>query len=327
MVALTLPKRPTGTATRSTISARRLLAAGTGSLLLGLVWGGRTYPWASAEVLGALAGSVAILGAFALVERHVEETILPFSTLRQPIVAAGAACTGMAAMCTFGTVAFVPLFVQGVIGTSRDPFGPRPAAAPARHGREQHLSRASGSHGRGATAPNALLGPIVLGTGMALLWRMDASTTSAQAARNMVIAGIGTGMMMQVFLVAAQNAVPLRVIGTTTSSLQFARGIGTTFGVTIFGVIVNQGLPAEARGGTTELHRLSGPARSQLASALHPAFLLATCVCVLMLVIVFFGIDARPLRRSLDEPGLEGAGEAVGGVSVPATALEGETGA
>jgi hypothetical protein len=87
--------------------------------------------------------------------------------------------------------------------------------------------------------------------------------------------------------------------------------------VTIFGVLVNQGLPPEAKRDTTQLHRLSGEARVELANALHPAFLLATILCVLMLVIVLVGIDERPLRRSLDEA----AAETPGPVSVPA-ALE-----
>jgi EmrB/QacA subfamily drug resistance transporter len=280
-------------------SGAALLAAGTGLVLLGLVWGGQTYPWSSPEVIGAIAVGLAVLAVFALHERRARETILPFATLRQPIVAAGAACTGMTSMCTIGTIAFVPLFVQGVIGTSAThsglvlmPLLLSTVVASIASG--QWVSRS------GRYRPNAILGPIVLGAGMVLMWRMDSSTTTAEAARNMIVVGAGVGMMMNVFLVAAQNAVPLRLMGSTTASLQFARGIGTTFGATIFGVIVNQGLPEEARG-ATQLHRLSGHARDQLAAALHPAFLLGACVCALMLVIVLVCIDARPLRRSLDE--------------------------
>jgi hypothetical protein len=135
---------------------------------------------------------------------------------------------------------------------------------------------------------------------MFLLSRMDTSTTTAEAARNMVIAGIGTGLMMQVFLVAAQNAVPMKVIGSTTALFSFSRGIGTMLGVTLFGVIVNQGLPERLRGRSVS-HRLVEPARSQVASALQPAFLVATAACVVVFVIAFLWIEQRPLRRTLDE--------------------------
>src|SRR5439155_1247841 len=59
----------------------------------------------------------------------------------------------------------------------------------------------------GRYRPNALIGPIVLTAGMLLLWRMDVHTTNGEAARNMVVAGIGIGSMMQVFVLSVQNAV------------------------------------------------------------------------------------------------------------------------
>jgi MFS family permease len=229
----------------------------------------------------------------------VPETILPFDLLREPTVSAGAACMCLAGMCMFGTIAFVPLFVQGVIGTSATSSGVvltplMLGAVVASILSGQWVSRT------GRYRANALLGPIVLGAGMTLLWRMDVGTTSAQAARNMVVTGVGMGLMMQVFVLAAQNAVPTRVIGVTTSLLQFGRAIGTTFGVTLFGVIVNQGLPREVRGEAV-VHRLSPQARAELASALHPAFLAAMAVCVVIWVVAFLGIRERPLRTSFDE--------------------------
>ncbi|TML54201.1 MAG: MFS transporter, partial [Actinobacteria bacterium] len=72
-----------------------VLAAGTTALLLGLVWGGRDYPWASPQVLGALGVALVLLVAFALVEREVREPILPFELLRNQTVASSVACMGL----------------------------------------------------------------------------------------------------------------------------------------------------------------------------------------------------------------------------------------
>src|ERR687883_350891 len=55
-----------------------LLAGGTTSLLLGLVWGGRQYAWTSGHVVGAIALSAVVLAAFGVVERRAQEPILPF---------------------------------------------------------------------------------------------------------------------------------------------------------------------------------------------------------------------------------------------------------
>ena len=92
---------------------------------------------------------------------------------------------------------------------------------------------------------------------MLLLWRMDVDTTNREAARNMVVAGIGIGSMMQVFVLSVQNAVPRARIGSATALTQFARQMGATIGVTIIGAIVTHGLPPTARGrGSAPVHRL-----------------------------------------------------------------------
>src|SRR5256885_5724459 len=90
---------------------------------------------------------------------------------------------------------------------------------------------------------NVVLGPVVLTIGMLLLWRMNVSTTNGEAARNMVIAGIGIGSMMQVFVLSVQNAVPRSRIGSATALTQFGRQMGAAPGVTIMGVLGDHGPP------------------------------------------------------------------------------------
>jgi EmrB/QacA subfamily drug resistance transporter len=278
-----------------------LLAAGTGLLLLGLLWGGRSYPWSSPRVVGSLAASVVLLCAFGLQERRARETVLPLEVLRNRPVAAGAICMTMVAMCQFGTISFMPLFFQEVIGSSATSSGI--VLTPLLLGSVvasilsgQWISR------WGHTRPNVLVAPLVLGAGMALLWRISVHTTPSDATHAMILAGVGIGAMMPVFVIVAQNAVPAETIGATTAFMQFARSIGTTLGTTMFGVIVNQGLPAAVRAGTPGDVRLSPTERVQLTSALHPAFLFATALAACVWVVAFWGVKGGPLRRSFDEP-------------------------
>ena len=107
-----------------------------------------------------------LLTAFAFVERRAPEPILPFDLLRNPTVATGVVCTGLAAMAIVGTIAYVPLFVQGVIGTSATasgvvltPFMVAAVLTSTLSG--QWVSRT------GRYRPNALVGPVVLGAGPA----------------------------------------------------------------------------------------------------------------------------------------------------------------
>ena len=104
-------------------------------------------------------------------------------------------------------------------------------------------------------------------------------------------------------MLSVQNAVPRAAIGSATAMTQFARSIGATLGVTIMGVIVNQGLPQCATGGAEEIgiHRLPPALRTALADALHPAFLAAAIVSALVFVVVLVGIKDVPLRQAVEE--------------------------
>ena len=113
----------------------------------------------------------------------------------------------------------------------------------------------------------------------------------------MVIAGIGLGMMMQIFVLSIQNSVPRRAMGTATALSQFSRSIGATLGVTLMGVIVNQHLPSSVNVQGTAIHRLPLAGRVALANALHPAFLAAAALCVLVFVISLLWVREVPLRR------------------------------
>ncbi len=301
VIMLTIPRRAQREEHWIDWGGAAILAAGTSTLLLGLVWGGRDYAWDSQQVLGALAAGLVLLAAFAWYERRVPEAILPFDLLRNPVVAGSTACMGLVAMTMIGTIAFVPLFVQGVIGTTATsssvvltPMFLAAVITGALSG--QWVSRT------GRYRPNALVGPIVLGAAMLLLWRMDVDTTDGEAARNMVIAGIGLGMMMQIFVISIQNTVSRQLMGAATAMAQFSRSIGGTLGVTLMGVIVNQGLPSGLRGSSFEqVHRLPGPARQALADALHPAFLAAAFICGIVLVLVIVFVKEVPLRRGFED--------------------------
>ena len=280
-----------------------LLMAGTTAFMLGLVWGGREYPWLSPHVLGALATAAVFLVAFGFVERRVREPILPFELLRRPSVASGVLAISFAAMAMFGTITYVPLFVQGVIGSSATSSGV--VLTPLMLGAVT-MSILSGQwvSRTGRYRANALAGPVILFAGLLLLSRMDVSTTIGEAARNMILAGVGMGLMMQIFVLIVQNDSPLSAMGAATSLTQFARSIGGTIGVTVMGVIVNQGLPAEARNGGPGVHRLPLAARDQLAGAIRPAFIAGAVAAGLVFCVALIGIREKPLRKDLDEPAL-----------------------
>jgi len=317
VIALTMPKRKVRADHVIDWLGAGLLAAGTASLLLGLVWAGRDYAWGSGHVIGALVGAVVVLAVFGLAERRAREPILPFEVLRNPIVAGSIACMALVGMAMFGTISYVPLFVQGVIGTSATSSGvvltPLMLGAVTTSFLTGQLVSRTGRY-----RWNVVIGPVVLAAGMALLWRMNVHTTNGEAARNMVIAGIGIGSMMQVFVISVQNAVQRARIGSATALTQFSRQMGATIGVSVMGVIVNAGLPKQATAGEgVAIHRLAPGLRVALASALRPAFLAATCVALLVWAVAVTFVKEVPLRRSVEPLA---AAEAAAGTPNPGTA-------
>jgi EmrB/QacA subfamily drug resistance transporter len=301
VISITMPRRAPQTAHPIDWLGAGVLAAGVGSLLLGLVWGGKDYPWTSVHVISALVLAAAFLTVFGIVERRAAEPILPFEILRNPIVAGSIACMALVGMAMFGTISYVPLFVQGVIGTSATSSGV--VLTPLMLGAVttslltgQLISRT------GRYRWNVVFGPLVLAIGMYLLSRMNVHTTNGEAARDMVIAGIGIGSMMQVFVISVQNAVSRAHIGSATALTQFSRQMGATIGVTVIGAIVNHGLPSGVGGSEgIGVHRLPPAARQALAGALHPAFILTTGIALVVWLIAVTWVKEQPLRRSLDD--------------------------
>ena len=199
VIWITMPRRRDVIPRAIDWAGAALLAAATTSLLLGLVWGGRQYAWSSPQVTGALAIAVSspsrsASGSAASTSRSCRST-----SCRTRSCCRASLCMALIGMAMFGTIAYVPLFVQGVIGTSATSSGV--VLTPLMLGAVttsflagQWVSRT------GRYRPNALVGPLILAFGMFLLWRMDVHTTNGEAARNMVVAGIGIGSMMQVFV-------------------------------------------------------------------------------------------------------------------------------
>jgi EmrB/QacA subfamily drug resistance transporter len=299
VILVTMPRRPYRQEHSIDWLGAAILAAGTTALLLGLVWGGNEYPWSSSEVLVALAAGAVLLVAFGVVERRVPEPILPFDLFRNQTVASSVACMALVGAAMFGTISYVPLFVQGVIGTSATSSGivltPLILGAVTTSFISGQIVSRTGRY-----RPNTLIGPVVLGLGMLLLWRMGTDTTRGEAARNMVIAGIGLGMMMQIFVLSVQNSVTRAAMGSATALTQFARSIGSTLGVTLMGVLINQNLPASVSTNGVALHRLPEAGRAALANALHPAFFFGVILCAFVFVISLLWIGEAPLRTELE---------------------------
>jgi EmrB/QacA subfamily drug resistance transporter len=213
------------------------LVAGVVPLLLALSWGGSEYPWASAQIVGLLLFAAVMLIVFGLVEARAAEPIIPLGLFRNRIVAVATLALTLVAIGMFGTILFVPLFIQGVIGTNATQSGT--VLMPMMG--TMVVASIMGGQVISRTGRYRLVGLFGLTTtalGMFLLSRMGPDTDYPTVARNMVIVGLGLGPTMPVFTLAAQNAASMGQLGVVTSLTQFARSIGGTLGAAIFGSLL-----------------------------------------------------------------------------------------
>lgn len=201
-------------------------------LLLALSWAGSRYDWASYQIIGMLSWSVIGIAMFAYVELHTDDPLLPVSLFRNRIFLVSSLVMLVTGFAMMGSLFYIPLFVQGIIGASATNSGlvtmPMMIAMAIASGITGQLMSRIGRYR--AIGVGGLL--IMVG-GMYLLSRMDVGSRSFDARLAMVVFGIGLGMSMPIFMLAVQNVVPYRVMGVSTSTIQFLRGVGGVMGVAV----------------------------------------------------------------------------------------------
>jgi len=290
-------RRPRATGVRVDYAGAAILTAGVTLLLLGLLELGTALGW------GLLALSAALLAALVWVERRAPDPILPVRLFRDRLFAVACVHGLLAGWAMFGSLSYVPLFVQAVLGTSATAAG-------------STLTPLMLSWVLASVVSSRLLlvmryRPLVIG-GMGLLVAgafllAQAGVNSSQASLMLALGlmGSGMGLSIPVFLIVVQSTVPRRDLGAATSTLQFTRSMGGTIGVSVMGAALAvwlagnlgaAGLGPDAASLTTlldpaasaEVITANSALREALAGALRGTFGLALAGAVLALGAVLF---------------------------------------
>jgi EmrB/QacA subfamily drug resistance transporter len=228
-----------------------LLTVGVSALVLVTTWGGVEHAWGSPVIIGLIVATVVAGVAFVLVERRAPEPVLPvrlFGTNRTFSVSTSVSF--IIGLAMFGTVGFLPLYLQAVTGSSATRSGL--ALFPMMGGvlvSSILAGRIITKTGRYKAFPVA--GTAIGGVGLLLLSTIDAGTEPNVVSAFMFVLGVGIGMTMQIMVLATQNAVPMSQLGAATGAVSFSREIGGAIGIALFGALFTSGL--HDRLGGTEL--------------------------------------------------------------------------
>jgi EmrB/QacA subfamily drug resistance transporter len=249
------------------------LVAGFVPLLLAFSWAGTQYAWDSWQIIGLFSFSAVVLVIFFLIEMRAVEPIISPRLFKNSIFLVSVIAMFLVSAGLFGAILYLPLFVQGVLGDSATNSGV--VLTPLMIGfmvssivGGQLLSRT------GRYKILAMFGFTVAAVGMLLLSRMSVTTSEGEVVRNMIITGLGIGVMMSLFTIVVQNAFPYRQLGEVTASLTFFRSIGSTVGVAVMGTIMTNTFQNAMQSNVPALLKRIVPA-AQLAQLENPQLLLA----------------------------------------------------
>ncbi len=212
-------------------------ATATILLLLGLTWGGTTYPWASWQVIGSLGGAVVLYIAFIITELNVSDPILPLDLFKNQIFTASSLLSLTVGLMLFAVVIYLPIYLQGVLNVKATNSGliitPLVVAMAIAAGVIGFLISKVGRY-----QFVAIIGSLVLAGGVYLLSTMGVSTTERTVVIFMIVLGIGLGLLQPVLTLAVQNAIPRSRLGAGTGAVTYLRTLGSTLGTAIVGSIV-----------------------------------------------------------------------------------------
>ena len=274
------------------------LTLGTLALLLGLDELGHPNslaPW-------LLTGSALSFGILIVVERRAADPILPLALFRDRLFNVAILHGVLAGWAMFGSLNYVPLFVQAVLGTSATQAGITLTPMSL----SWTLVTIIGSRLllRTGYRSLALAGMLLLSLGALLMALITPATSQLQIMINVSLMGTGMGLSIPAFLIAVQSSVRKDQLGAATSTIQFFRSIGGTLGVSVLGVVLSSRLASNLVGlgvdpASVKLDSLlesmdqAGAGmvsllRTALAGAVSSLFLTALVAAVLGLVVVFF---------------------------------------
>ncbi len=313
-----------------------LIVGGVSALLIVLSLGGRELAWTAPGTIGLVVTSAALLGLAVLQERRAPEPIIPPRLFAIPTFRITSIVGFIVGMAMFGAIVYLPQYLQIVKGQSPTRSGL--LTVPLMVGLVT-MSIVSGRvisrTGRYKRFPVA--GLPIIAVGLLGFSRFDVDTPLPFAALAMVVLGAGLGMVMQVLVLAAQNAVHQRDLGTATSAATFFRSMGGALGVAVFGSILSNRLahhiPRRLRaadlappgGGTGDLlgtpgaiRDLPAPLRDAVlggfADSLSDLYLIAVPIAIVGFLVVLL-LPELPLRTTLtgaDEEPAVTDGEAIG---------------
>jgi EmrB/QacA subfamily drug resistance transporter len=288
-----------------------LIAASVSLLLIWVSFAGNSFDWMSWQTAAMVGPAVVLAVIFVLVERRSREPIVPLGIVRQRTTALAILGSIAVGMAMFGGAFFLAQYFQ--LGRGFSPTRAGLLTIPLMGG----VLVSSTVAGRlisktGKIKPYIVAGSFLLVAGFALLGTTDHLTSLWLMGIYMALVGIGVGMTMQNLVLAVQNTVPLKDLGSSSATVAFFRSLGGTIGVSVLGaVLANKvasniasgmaaaGIPAQSGGSADMPPAVQSIVHVAYGDATALTFMIAAFIGVVG-VIAALALPKIRLRTTLD---------------------------
>ena len=299
-----------------------LITAGVSLLLIWVTLAGNDFDWLSGTTALMVGGSLLLLALAVLVESRVTEPIIPLGIFGNRTITLTVVASALVGVAMFGGTVFLSQYFQISRGYSPTEAGllslPMIAGLLVSSTVAGQLITKTGVWKRYLVAGAALMT-----VGFGLLATIGVGTSMWLVGAYMAVLGVGVGMLMQNLVLAAQNDVPARELGSATSVLSFFRSLGGTIGVSALGAVLAGKVAGDLAvlGGSSsgegtavpDVSTLPAEVRTLVQNAYGDAtaelFLIATPLAALALLVVLF-IKEKPLQTTSGAERLEAEAQA-----------------
>lgn len=215
-----------------------LLVIGLLPILLGFTWAGTKFAWTSPAEIALFGAGIILLAIFMIYERRAADPVITPTLFKNRIFSTSLILGIFVSMAMFGSLMFLPLYVQGVLQMNAQHSGllMSPMMVSFILGSivaGQYMSKTGKYRGL------AIISGAVIVLGSYLLTRMNINTHFGSVIVNMIVLGLGIGSLMPLLNLAVQNAFPYKMMGTVNSTQQFVASLGGVIASPIFGSILN----------------------------------------------------------------------------------------
>ncbi|MFF7882211.1 MULTISPECIES: MFS transporter [unclassified Streptomyces] len=285
-----------------------LITSGVSVLLVWISFVDSSFAWASWQTAAMVGAALVLLSVAMWVETRAAEPIVPLHIIKQRttvLAILGSLASGTA---MFAASVYLSQYFQTSRGYTATEAGL--LTIPMMGG----ILVSSILAGRllsktGKLKPFVVVGSVLLTAGFAGLGTIDHQTSLVFMSVAMLCIGAGVGMTTQNFILVVQNSVPMKDIGTASTTVTFFRSLGGTFGVTVLGAV----LARQVTNGISQDHE---PAAVAYGDATGTIFLIAAGIATLGILAAVL-LKPVVLRTSLDTPEVResSATEAAGGAA------------